>query len=247
MKKLIFICATFFTFIASAQTIDHSTFTGFKRSLNNTPWGYTIVNDSGKNSTVPNIERFEVRQGDCAADGSWSDCDNDRERSEIAFAADNFAGKEYWYTLNILVPSTYVNIYPAKTDFFQFYQPAGNYPVWMFQNYDGGVYINRQINHKDKFSVKLIDAKTLNGSWHTFMLNVKWSTKTDGFFIVYVDGKKTYSYSGATLEGDKVYFKYGVYRTYLSRYKTKNNVTSVPTQIVFFNHVKRASTVAGLK
>lgn len=247
MKKILFIATVLFASIVNAQVINHDNFTKFRRSLNNKPWGYTIVNDSGNNSKVPDIERFEVRQGDCAAEGAWDDCANDRERSEVSFAPDNYAGQEYWYNLNLLVPANYVNIYPAKTDFFQFYQPDPNYPVWMFQNYDGGIYINRQINHKDKFSVKLLNAKELNGKWHSFVLNVKWSTGADGFFVVYVDGIKKYSYKGATLEGKSVYFKYGVYRTYLSRYKEKYSVTTVPTQVLFFNNVRRASTIDGLK
>ena len=51
------------------------------RSLNDKKHGYAISSDvarAGKKS-----QRFEVRAGDCGEEIGWSDCANDRERSEI--------------------------------------------------------------------------------------------------------------------------------------------------------------------
>lgn len=52
------------------------------RSLNDKKHGYAISSDvarAGRKS-----QRFEVRAGDCGEDPGWSDCANNRERSEIS-------------------------------------------------------------------------------------------------------------------------------------------------------------------
>ena len=247
IRKILTLGALLLAGTAFAQAIDHGTFTGAKRSLNDKPWGYTIVANTDAGSTVKNIERFEVRAGDCGSDPGWSDCANDRERSEITFAPDNSVGSEMWYGLNILVPKDYINVYPTKVDFFQFYQPDPNGPVWMFQNYGGGLYIDRQVNHKDTIIQPLMTAAELNGKWHNVILHVKWSNGKDGLFEVYIDNVPKYAYTGPTLEGKTVYFKYGIYRTYLTRYEAKFNVKALPTQVLYFNNVRRANTRTGLK
>ena len=253
IKKLLMLALATLSLAAAAQavpplpTVDRGTFTGAKRSLNTKLWGYTIVQDTGGGAPTRNVERFEVRPGDCGSDPGWSDCANDRERSEISFASDNFVGSDQWYQLYILVPANYKNVFPTKVDFFQFFQPDSASPIWMFQNSTGGIYIDRQINHKDAFIKPIITAAELNGRWHKIEMHIKWSKGADGLFTVFIDGTTRFTYTGATMETTNAYMKYGIYRTYLTRYEAANHTTSVPGQVLFFTSVKRANTRDGLK
>ncbi len=42
--------------------------------------------------------------------------------------------------------------------------------------------------------------------------------------------------------GKKVYFKYGVYRSFMSRSKKKLKTTEVPSQTVYYSNVKKGYT-----
>ena len=53
--------------------------------------------------------------------------------------------------------------------------------------------------------------------------------------------------SGETNSSGKIYFKYGVYRSFMSRYLSKYGVDKVPAQIVYYANVRRASTRGDLR
>jgi hypothetical protein len=61
-------------------------------------------------------------------------------------------------------------------------------------------------------------------------------------------GEKLFvDYAGQTMTADVTYFKYGIYRSALSRYKQAKGVAEVPAQTVYFANVKRAKTREGLQ
>ncbi len=80
------------------------------------------------------------------------------------------------------------------------------------------------------------------------LINAKWTDKKIGFFRVWVNGTLSYKYSGPTKsKGKKVYQKFGVYRSFMSRYKRSKNVDLVPGQVVYFDEVRTGKSCSNLK
>ncbi|WP_417812279.1 polysaccharide lyase [Thalassospira alkalitolerans] len=222
-------------------SLDRGSFGGFKRSLNTTSHGYQQVPDPTGTASTAIVERFEVQPGDCGRDSGWSDCAQDRERSELSEGSDNHAGSTYWYGWDIYFPDDYPNIYPTKTALGQFHQHK-SHPVWMFQNGDGGYSLDDQVFGSTRRYYKLISEKDLRGKWHRIELQVKWGRNQDGFFKVWVNGNQKVDYTGTTLRSSATYFKYGIYRSFMSRYRAVKKVEDVPGQIVYYANVRRANT-----
>jgi len=207
----------------------------FRRSLNYAKYGYLAVKDPTESASVPVVERFEVRPGDCAE----IDCKTDRERSELReMGHPNKEGETWWYGWSIFVPPEYPNVYPTKVALGQFHQMDGK-PAFMFQNYKGGLWLDNQLRNR---YYNLISKEDLRGRWHKVEVNVKWSRSGKGFLKVWVNGEQRIEIKGKTMSRKKVYFKYGVYRSFLSRYPKK----AVPGQVVYYANVRKHTTREGL-
>ena len=190
------------------------------RSLNNKSYGYQIVKDVTGLAPTKLIERFEVRPGDCTAQYGYDDCENDRERSELSQKKDSYIinGSTEWYGWYIFVPKGHKFLGPTKVYMGQFHQ-KGAKPAWMFVNHKGGYWLDNHVGKKYKFA-ELLDKKELIGKWNRIEINAKWSDEEDGFFKVWVNGKLKCDFVGVTASVSRLYFKYGLYRTYISRYKS---------------------------
>ncbi|MRI33106.1 hypothetical protein EOPP23_08935 [Endozoicomonas sp. OPT23] len=225
---------------------DRGNFGPFKRSLNITSYGYSVIEDSTKTAPSQMIEVFDVRPGDCSSNSGWNDCEKDRERSELTEVdKDNYPGNEYWYGWSIYFPESYPNVYPTKVALGQFHQYQ-SHPAWMFQNSSGGYHLDNHIPSNTKKDYLLIDESELRGKWHRIEVHVRWTKDDKGFFSVWVNGEKKVDYHGATMTAQRVYFKYGVYRSFMSRYKNANNANFVPAQTAYFSNVKRSDDRKGL-
>jgi len=55
------------------------------------------------------------------------------------------------------------------------------------------------------------------------------------------DGEVTLEQDGEMYEA--IYFKYLIYRSFISKYKTFNNVKKMPTQIVFYEEIRRGNSI----
>jgi hypothetical protein len=216
------------------------------RSLNDTKHGYQVVRDPTGLAPAKRVERFEVRPGDCARNGGWDDCAKDRERSELSEQRKNTkAGDEVWYGWSIYVPPDWKNVWPTKTALGQFHQ-KGSHVIWMFQNDKGGLLLDQQVEGRTTKKYPLLSARELRGRWNRIEVHVKWSTKADGFFHVYVNGARKVAFQGKTMTARNVYFKYGVYRSFLSRYKQASGANEVPGQTAYFANVRKAKSRDGL-
>ncbi|MGF1768403.1 polysaccharide lyase [Enterovibrio makurazakiensis] len=218
----------------------------FQRSLSTTEHGYRISPDTTGSAPTKMIDVFDVRPGDCSFNSGWNDCQNDRERSERS-ETNKSTGlhSEYWYGWSIYFPKDYPNVYPTKVALGQFHQ-KDSHPVWMFQNSKGGYHLDNQVMGHSSHYYPLIEENKLRGRWHRIEVNVRWENNQTGFFRVWVNGNQKVNYEGATMDASYVYFKYGLYRSFLSRYKNENNVDSVPAQTVYFSNVKRSLSRDGL-
>lgn len=220
---------------------------GGHRSLNNTPWGYQRILDPTGSAPTQYVERFEVRAGDCSSGATWSDCSNDRERSEISTPKNNILGNEYRYTWSIYIPEDYESAWPAKVTLGQFHQLGdntvgrlgkhswGTTPPFMFVMSENGLLIVN--NNTISPSEVVVEKDNIKGKWHTISVEAKWDKK-NGYFNVYADGERKYAYDGKTTE-NTVYFKYGIYRRSVSYYQREHG-KEIPTQVVYFTGFTRS-------
>jgi hypothetical protein len=214
----------------------------FKRSLNNRPYGFKKVSAPHPVRVGKTSERFEVKPGDCYWNTGWNDCKNDRERSELSEQEPySSIGREYWYGWSIFIPKSYPNIYPTKTALGQFHQKQVGRPPVMFQNHNGGYWLDlNQMNGRSSGYYLLIPEGKLRGRWHDIIVHAKWSKDESGFIRVWVNGVLKVKHSGPlTKYSHPIYFKYGIYRSFLSRYKNANNIDKVPIQVVYFDEVRK--------
>lgn len=231
---------------SACQTVDRGAFGQFQRSLNNTSYGYSVIDDPTGSAPTKFVERFEVRPGDCGSNAGWSDCLNDRERSELSELRKSVTrGTSQWYGWSLFLPENYVNIYPTKVALGQFHQ-ENSHVIWMFQNSKGGYHLDDQVFGSTRRYYTLIDESELRGKWHRIEVQADWTDEDDGFFRVWVDGEQKVDYSGPTMTAKASYFKYGIYRSFLSRYRNLNGIEEVPGQVVYFANVRRAGDRAGL-
>ncbi len=228
--------------VVACAGLSTGNFGPFERSLNQKSYGYRVVEDPTKSAPSKVVEIFEVRPGDCDKDGGWSDCANDRERSELKEQnKDNYPNDEYWYGWSVYFPLDYINVFPTKTALGQFHQ-KGAHPVWMFQNAGGGYHLDEQVPGYTRRYYELVAESELRGQWHKVEVHVRWATDDKGFFRVWINGQQKADYKGQTMTADAVYFKYGVYRSFMSRYQNANDTDAVPAQIAYFANVKRGSS-----
>lgn len=209
-------------------------YAGFRRSLGaKSSHGYKRVLAPEPVREGEISERFELRSGDCTATPEWNDCANDRERSELTQQPPySLPGQEYWYSFSLYVPETYKNIFPVKVALGQFHQRGAKSPPLMFQNGEGGYWLDlNQIKEKPRL---LIAEKQLRGRWQDILVNARWSKNKDGFLRVWVNGEQKFSRDGANIAQEgPIFFKYGIYRSFLSRKKEKH-----PDQVVYFDAVR---------
>jgi len=184
--------------------------------------------------------RFEVRAGDCTwRKGGWNDCKNDRERHELI--SQSWSGGEGWYAWSIYLPEDYPVIFPVKTALGQFHQKDGHV-VWMFQNKDGGLSVDNQVPGRTVQLTPILSDRDMRGRWSDILVHARWTADSDGFFRVYVNGgtQPSYALAGATQSpGKRVYFKFGIYRSFVSRRDGPE-----PTQVVYYDDVVSGRTCA---
>jgi len=190
--------------------------------------------------------RFEVRPGDCGYNEDWNDCDSDRERHELT--GKRMSGGEWWYSWSIYLPKDFINVHPTKVCLGQFHQEKGHV-VWMFQNQSfseaGGYWVDDQVPGYTRKLNKILSQDEMIEKWNDILVNAKWSKKDDGFFKVWLNGKQVYSFVGPTKTKEKVYFKFGIYRSFLSKWiyssKNKKKEKGVPAQVVYYDEVRAAA------
>lgn len=241
MKKLI-VCLIFIPLISLGN--EHGDLGVLKRSLNNAfPHAYKTSIDTTKSAPTKMIEIFELRFGDCSKDKTWNDCTNDRERIELIQKASSYIDQStWWYGWSFFLPKNFQDVSPVKLSIAQFYDEGSNAPAWMFQIKNDGLYVENKLA-RPEISKLLIEKSNLVNKWHEIQIETLFSKKDNGKFNVWVDKKLAFSYAGITLKSDEYYLKYGLYRSFLSRWK---KTTPIPTQNIYFSNVKKETTQKAL-
>jgi hypothetical protein len=185
--------------------------------------------------------RFTVEPGDCSrGKHGWDDCAEDRERAELKQRDYQRQGETWWYGFSLYLPEDFRNIWPAKVAFAQFHQ-EGAKPALMFQNDRDGLWLDIHDARGTARMIELIPDADLRGRWHDVVLNIAWSMTANGFVRIWVDGNQRAHYRGPTMTAEKVYFKFGLYRSHLSR------AAEAPAQTVYFDAVRRGTSRAAVE
>ena len=157
--------------------------------------------------------KFEVNNGECGEEPKSSDCDTDRERSEIYYSHEKWK-KEKWYKFNIFLPKDYNSIAPAKMSLIQWKRHNPSKVLVMFQHTHAGLTFNR---NKDSFEDSHIILKSndvLLGQWTEIIFNTNWHPDEDkGFMKVWIDGILKIDFKGTsnTSKGEELNLRYGLY------------------------------------
>lgn len=225
-------------------------FSAFELQTAGKPYAHTR---SARAPDGTNAERFELRPGDCPK--STGDCRDDRERIERSEQLPASAvGSEYWYHFSVFVPSDWPKTGPLNTKLGQFHQKGEGKPPVLFQ-LDDRTYEFELSNpsrlQKDPMNpvrslrnIPLKSTAAMKGGWTDILVHAKWSRQKDGFIKVWVDGKQKVDLAGPNVDrNNPVYFKYGVYRSFVSRYGGR----PYPTLIAWFRDINRGKTRASVE
>lgn len=204
-------------------------------------------------------QRFEVRAGDCFQDESArSDCNTDRERSELAVKDERYRiypGGARWISWSTFIPEDYTPSTRVATTIGQIHQQGGlhaiaggvnGYPPIIQFDTIGGTFgttfhvlsgtLERGFDWGE--FTPLSSLSKLKGKWTDFVVYFD-SSKESGVMKIWMDGKLVQTIDKPiTVEPrEYYYFKYGVYRSFVSR-----NKGAMPTQVVFYDELRFGKT-----
>jgi hypothetical protein len=216
------------------------------RSLSKTDYGYTKVESPVKAGRY--AQRFELRSGDCAAQPEWSDCNTDRERSEVK-ARNHIPLNSYKIVkFNVFLPTDFQSSDKVNTSFGQIHQVGGpsgfsasglpsRPPLLQFSLKRNDFRMCWHANPTAKDSCKWFDISTLDdlkGKWNEVIIEMNTSPSS-GYAKVFFNKELKVDiqeplYSWNTKE---FYFKYGIYNSFVSRHGGP-----MPTQVAYFDEVQ---------
>ena len=191
--------------------------------------------------------RFEVRPGDCGRDDTWSDCENDRERHELAGGDQRDGqGETVWYAYSLFIPEGTSDVFPTKTTLGQFHEMGENVVFAMDLTPRGYIVEHKLVGWGDATRT-IIPPEDLYGRWHDILVRATWSDGDDGAFDVWVNREHVYDYEGRTMRdrrGRGMYFKFGIYRTFISRFEGMNDGAPPPAQVVYYDEIRTGNSAA---
>ncbi len=195
--------------------------------------------------------RFESNHGECGEEPKHSDCDTDRERTELYYKKKS-PKKEIWYRFYIYLPKDYNSVAPAKMSLIQFSIEDPFAVLVMFNQTHAGLTFKRHFAlHRDPNENTYIVLKPneeLFGSWTEIIFNSNWHPDpTKGFMKVWIDGKLKVDFKGRSYgKGKKFSLRYGLYASYLINYRLTQGKKVHPQRIVYFDGVKAEKTCSRL-
>ncbi len=219
------------------------------RSLSVTDWGYGIVDAPTRAGRQ--AQRFEVRPSDCAANGGWDDCDRDRERSEFRPDLEWDSGQPMWLGFSVFLPPDFAVSNRVKTTIAQIHQRGGPIrvagaqvsrpPVMQMELRGTTLRLTVHVPGADNVHVTLAQVDAMRGAWTDF--RVEFLSGDALAMRVWVnDALRADVRDWPTPPPEFFYFKYGIYRSFVSRH-----AGPMPTQVLYIDEVRMgpsASSVA---
>ena len=194
--------------------------------------------------------RFEVNHGECGQEPKWSDCDTDRERSELYYewgSKNNHDNekwkKEKWYRFYVFVPKEHNILAPSQTSIIQWKRRDPSKVLIMFRYHHGGLYFdfNGDTFYPGTF-YHLKNDKDMRDKWTEILFNTNWHPSADkGFMKVWIDGKMRIDYKGIAnhpSNGKNLNLRYGIYSSALDKYRAAFNEIKHKQRVLYFDGVK---------
>ncbi len=219
---------------------------------------FTLLSDAKKARRGEKYQRIELRSGDCfPSGGSWNDCEMDRERFEFSSRPRLKPTQKHCFSYSLMLSSDFTDVHPTNTDLGQVHQVGGpkgtagglkSFPPLIQISAKKGKLLFKW--HKLTGSSSnvvdttveryLADLSDMKSKWTDISFCLDFEAKRmDGW----IDGKKTFEINESPINfvPEEIYFKYGIYRSFISRYKSISG--DLPTQIVFYDEVRRGSSI----
>jgi hypothetical protein len=184
--------------------------------------------------------RFESNHGECGEEPNWSDCDNDRERTELKYEDESWK-TEKWYRFYLYLPKDYNSIAPAKMSLIQWRSMEPSKMLITFQHMHAGLIFQRNADAFAESDIVLKSNEDLLGNWTEIIFNTNWHPDPEkGFMKVWIDGKLKVDINATAhfKKGGKLNLRYGFYSSYMSYYKNTFNTNKMPQRIAFYDGVK---------
>lgn len=220
---------------------------------------FTYLFDASEARAGEAYQRFELRSGDCfpEPDGKWNDCETDRERFEFSSQPEQPPQGRECYGYSLKLADDFIPVDPTNTDLGQVHQIGGpkgtagglkSFPPLIqigaskkHLNFGWHELTGDANNVRDKKrTYKLAKLKDIRGKWTDISFCLDYENKR---MDAWVNGKKKVEIKKSPINfvPKATYFKYGIYRSFISRYISKRG--EMPTQIVFYDEVRRGHSV----
>ena len=225
---------------------------------------FQLVTNSTKARRGEKYQRFEVGDGDCFGDDKWNDCETDRERveftSSLATTNQQPTGNQC-FAFSIMLDDSFQSASPTNTTLGQIQQAGGPKgtvhglksvpPIIQFDVINGYYNLNWHILSGSATNVidsgvylKLIPIDDMKGKWTDISLCLDFADKN---VSAWVNGNKIVDIDKSPINvkfiPSAIFFKHGIYRSFISKYKASHGTDVMPTQIVYYDEVRRGSSI----
>ena len=191
---------------------------------------------------------FELPGGACHG----PDCRTDRERTQLMQSrADNVVGQGYRYTFSVMIPSDVPDVDPTNLLLWEIKPMGPGKPSVTFELRGNAIDFvlsdPRAVQGSPMRPLQpaVIDRVTSSarGRWLDFVVDARWARDASGFIDVYLDGGRVVSHRGPNIDAnsDRQAVMFGLYRSFISRYKERHGVARLPTQRALFANVGRTT------
>ena len=240
------------------KTSSISGFTHHTNHMDHNDYNFQYIKDKTKARAGKYFQRFELRDGDCFGDDNWSDCENNRERVEFSAEPQQRPVKKQCYGYSLMLSKEFIDTHPTNTSLGQIQQKGGptgtaeglaSFPPLIQIDASGGyLYFNwhelsgsaTNVIDKSRYH-KLKSLEDMKGVWTDISFCLDFKNKR---MDAWVDGIKKVEIlkSPIFFKPEAIYFKHGIYRSFISKYKARNN-GKMPTQIVFYDEIRRGNSI----
>lgn len=225
---------------------------------------FKYIKDKKKARAGKYYQRFELRDGDCFGDDKWNDCKNNRERVEFSGKPRQSPKNTKCYGYSLMLSKDFIDVHPTNTDLGQVHQKGGpsgtagglpSYPpLIQIGAHNGNLYFgwhelsgsaSNVIDERRDYKLKPL--KNMKEVWTDISFCLDFKNKR---MDAWVDGIKKVEIlkSPIFFKPKEIYFKHGIYRSFISRFKSsfigryKYN-GKMPTQIVYYDEVRRGNSI----
>jgi len=190
------------------------------RSLSTTTYGYAVTSELAR--AGEKSQRFEVRPGDCGADSGWSDCKNDRERSEFRLERGG--------------PRGTIRGLPSNPPLLQLELKGDVYRACVHVLSGPSDDVRDDCHYFD-----LADLHQMRGRWTDVAIHLDTKARSSSLEIFVNELPKAELRDFISFWPKTYYLKYGLYRSFVSKHQG-----AMPPQIAYYDEVRMGATRAAI-